>query len=110
MCQVAARVRVGVSARKLLCVRAGHPTYLLYFLLFGLIVGVIARLIVPGRESGGWPTSILIGILGSFVGGFLGRMLGTSGEGQSAVSPMSVFGAIVLLAAYHIIARRPVSM
>ena len=84
--------------------------HLLYFLLFGLIVGAVARLIVPGRESGGWPTSILIGILGSFVGGFLGRMLGTYGEGQSAGFLMSVFGAIVLLAAYHIIARRPVSM
>jgi uncharacterized membrane protein YeaQ/YmgE (transglycosylase-associated protein family) len=84
--------------------------HLLYFLLFGLIVGAIARLIVPGRESGGWPTSILIGILGSFVGGFLGRMFGTYGEGDPAGFLMSVFGAIVLLASYHIVARRPVSM
>ena len=84
--------------------------HLLYFLLFGLIVGAIARFVVPGRESGGWPTSILIGILGSFVGGFLGRMLGMYGERQSAGFLMSVFGAVVLLASYHIIARRPVSM
>jgi uncharacterized membrane protein YeaQ/YmgE (transglycosylase-associated protein family) len=84
--------------------------HLLYFLLFGLIAGAVARLIVPGRESGGWPTSILIGILGSFVGGFLGRMLGTHAEGESTGFVMSVFGAIVLLAGYHIIARRPVSM
>lgn len=84
--------------------------HLLYFLLFGLIVGAVARLIVPGRESGGWPTSILIGILGSVVGGFLGRMFGTNPEAQSAGFAMSVFGAIVLLAGYHIVARRPVSM
>jgi uncharacterized membrane protein YeaQ/YmgE (transglycosylase-associated protein family) len=84
--------------------------HVLYFLLFGLIVGAVARLVVPGRESGGWLTSILIGILGSFVGGFLGRMLGNYEEGRSAGFLMSVFGAIVLLTAYHFIARRPVSM
>lgn len=84
--------------------------HLLYFLLFGLIVGAVAKLIVPGRESGGWPTSILIGILGSFVGGFLGRMFGMYGQGQSAGFLMAVFGAVVLVAGYHIVARRPVSM
>jgi uncharacterized membrane protein YeaQ/YmgE (transglycosylase-associated protein family) len=84
--------------------------HLLYFLLFGLIVGALSRLIVSGRESGGWPTSILIGILGSFLGGFLGRMFGTSSEGESAGFAMSLFGAVVLLAGYHIVARRPVSM
>lgn len=84
--------------------------HLLYFLLFGLIVGAVAKVIVPGRESGGWPTSILIGILGSFVGGFLGRMFGMYGQGQSAGFLMAVFGAVVLVAGYHIVARRPVSM
>ena len=80
---------------------------LVLFLVFGLIVGVIARLIVPGRESGGWPTSILIGVLGSFVGGYLGRALGMYGTAGAAGFLMSVFGAIVLLVAYHALSGRP---
>ena len=46
------------------------------FLIFGLIVGALARLIVPGREPGGWLTSLVIGVAGSFLGGFLGRVFG----------------------------------
>jgi uncharacterized membrane protein YeaQ/YmgE (transglycosylase-associated protein family) len=79
---------------------------ILLFLLFGLVVGVIARWIVPGRESGGWLTSILIGVLGSFVGGFLGRTFGLLGNGQTGNFVMSVIGAVVLLAGYHAIAGR----
>jgi uncharacterized membrane protein YeaQ/YmgE (transglycosylase-associated protein family) len=78
----------------------------LLFLIFGLVVGVIARWLVPGRESGGWITSIVIGILGSFVGGFLGRTLGVLGSGQTGNFVMSVIGAVVLLAGYHAIAGR----
>jgi uncharacterized membrane protein YeaQ/YmgE (transglycosylase-associated protein family) len=74
---------------------------LFIFLLFGLIVGAVARLIVPGREAGGWPTSILIGVLGSFVGGFLGPMVGLYSNGRWAGFLMSVLGAILLLMAYH---------
>jgi uncharacterized membrane protein YeaQ/YmgE (transglycosylase-associated protein family) len=81
--------------------------YLLSFLLFGLVVGSIARLIVPGRESGGWPTSILIGVLGSSAGGFLGRALGVYGNGHAAGFLMSLFGAILLLASYHAIVESP---
>jgi uncharacterized membrane protein YeaQ/YmgE (transglycosylase-associated protein family) len=79
---------------------------LLYFLLFGLVVGAIARLLVPGRESGGWITSILIGVLGSFVGGFLGRGLGWYSAGQPAGFVLSLLGAVLLLIAYHLVARR----
>ena len=82
---------------------------LFLFLIFGLIVGVIARLIVPGREPGGWGTSILIGVLGSFVGGFLGRLVGVYGEGRPAGFLMSVVGAIVLLVGYHAIGGRRAS-
>jgi uncharacterized membrane protein YeaQ/YmgE (transglycosylase-associated protein family) len=79
---------------------------ILLFLVFGLVVGVIARWIVPGRESGGWLTSIVIGVLGSFVGGFLGRTLGVLASGQTGNFVMSVIGAVVLLAGYHAITRR----
>lgn len=80
--------------------------HLLMFLLFGLVVGAVARLVAPGRESGGWPTSLLVGILGSFVGGFLGRTFGMYGNGTAAGFLMSVFGAILLLVAYHAIQGR----
>jgi uncharacterized membrane protein YeaQ/YmgE (transglycosylase-associated protein family) len=80
--------------------------HFLLFLLFGLVVGVVARLIVPGREGGGWITSLVIGVLGSFVGGFLGRAFGWYGEGQAAGFLMSLAGAVVLLIGYHAVARR----
>jgi uncharacterized membrane protein YeaQ/YmgE (transglycosylase-associated protein family) len=80
--------------------------HLLLFLVFGLVVGVIARLIAPGREGGGWAVSILIGVLGSYVGGFLGRITGLYGEGQAAGFLMSIVGAVVLLVAYHAIGSR----
>lgn len=79
---------------------------LILFLLFGLIVGALARFIVPGREPGGWIVSILIGVVGSFVGGFLGRALGLYREGEPAGFFMSLLGAVVLVIAYHAVAGR----
>jgi uncharacterized membrane protein YeaQ/YmgE (transglycosylase-associated protein family) len=76
------------------------------FLLFGLIVGAIARFIVPGREAGGWFTSLVVGVVGSFVGGFLGRALGVGLDGRPAGFLLSLLGAVVLLVAYHLIGRR----
>ena len=83
--------------------------HLLLFLVFGLVVGVIARLIAPGREGGGWIVSILIGVLGSYVGGFLGRIAGLYREGQAAGFLMSVIGAVVLLVVYHALGSRRAS-
>ena len=81
----------------------------LLLLLFGLIVGVLARWLVPGKEPGGWIASILLGILGSFVGGYVGRFLGVSGEGEPVGFLMSVAGAVLLLLGYHFIADRRAS-
>ncbi|WP_394822214.1 GlsB/YeaQ/YmgE family stress response membrane protein [Pendulispora albinea] len=80
--------------------------HFILFLLFGLVVGVLARLIVPGREPGGWIISILLGIAGSFVGGLLGRLVGLYREGESAGFVMSLIGAVLLVVGYHAIARR----
>ena len=80
--------------------------HLLMFLLFGLIVGAIARWLVPGREPGGWLTSIVVGVVGSFVGGFLAQALGFSTAGRPAGFLLSLAGAVVLLVAYHAIGRR----
>jgi uncharacterized membrane protein YeaQ/YmgE (transglycosylase-associated protein family) len=79
---------------------------ILYFLLFGLIVGALARFLVPGNESGGWVTSIVIGVAGSFVGGFLGRSLGFYRSGQMSGFLMSLLGAVVLLIVYHALSGR----
>jgi uncharacterized membrane protein YeaQ/YmgE (transglycosylase-associated protein family) len=79
--------------------------HLLLFLLFGLVVGAIARFIVPGRESGGWITSLVVGVLGSFVGGFLARSLGV-GDARPAGFIVSLLGAVLLLFAYHVFTRR----
>jgi uncharacterized membrane protein YeaQ/YmgE (transglycosylase-associated protein family) len=79
---------------------------LLLFLVFGLVVGALARLIVPGKEPGGWVVSLAIGVAGAFAGGLLGRVLGFYREGESAGFIMSLLGAIVLVIAYQAIARR----
>jgi uncharacterized membrane protein YeaQ/YmgE (transglycosylase-associated protein family) len=76
------------------------------FLIFGLIVGALARLIVPGKEPGGWVISMILGVLGSFLGGFLGRALGWYRDGEPAGFVMSLLGAVILVVAYHAIARR----
>ena len=75
--------------------------HIILFLLFGLVVGAIARAIVPGHEPGGWLVSMLLGIGGAALGGYLGRALGLYHEGQTAGFVMSVLGAIVLLALYR---------
>ena len=78
----------------------------LLFLVFGLLVGALARLIVPGKEPGGWVVSMAIGVAGAFAGGMLGRVLGFYREGESAGFIMSLLGAIVLVVAYQAIAGR----
>jgi uncharacterized membrane protein YeaQ/YmgE (transglycosylase-associated protein family) len=70
---------------------------LLLFLVFGLVVGVLARVVVPKRTPGGWVTSIAVGMLGSVLGGFLAKILGIYGPGQPAGLFIAVMGAIVLL-------------
>jgi uncharacterized membrane protein YeaQ/YmgE (transglycosylase-associated protein family) len=82
---------------------------ILGWILFGLIAGVIAKLIMPGRDPGGFVVTILIGIAGAFVGGFIGRALGFYGEGEGAGMLMAILGAILLLAIYRMaVGRRTV--
>ena len=74
--------------------------------LIGLVVGALAKLIMPGKDPGGFIVTMLLGIAGSIVATWLGRVLGWYGEGQSAGFIMSVLGAVVLLAIYHAVRRR----
>ena len=80
----------------------------LAWILFGLIVGALAKLIMPGRDPGGLLATIAIGIVGALIGGAIGRALGFYGTQQNAGWLMSIVGAIVLLAIYRVIVgQRP---
>ncbi|GAB4409034.1 MAG: GlsB/YeaQ/YmgE family stress response membrane protein [Bryobacter sp.] len=68
----------------------------------GLIVGALAKLLMPGKDPGGWFVTILLGIGGSIVAGFLGRTLGWYEDGQAAGWIMSIFGSILILWAYRL--------
>ena len=78
----------------------------LWVILIGLIVGAIAKLIMPGKDPRGFIITILLGIAGSLVGTWIGRAVGWYREGQSAGFIMSVIGALILLAIYHALRRR----
>jgi len=76
-------------------------------LVIGLIVGAVAKLLVPGRDPGGWIITILLGIAGAIVGTWLGRTLGLYSSGESAGWIASIVGAVLLLLLYRaIIGRR----
>ena len=78
---------------------------ILGWIVFGLIVGAIAKLLMPGKDPGGWIVTILLGIAGSFVGGFLGQMLfGT--ESQTAGWIGAILGAMLLLLIYRMVVGR----
>ena len=80
--------------------------HLLWMIVVGLIVGALAKLIMPGRDPGGIIVTILLGIAGSVVAGLIGRAVGWYSEGQSAGFIASVVGAIVILAIYRLIIGR----
>ncbi len=73
--------------------------------LIGLVIGAIAKLLMPGKDPGGFIVTILLGIAGSVVGTWIGRTLGLYQEGQSAGFIMSVVGALLLLAIYHMVKK-----
>jgi uncharacterized membrane protein YeaQ/YmgE (transglycosylase-associated protein family) len=80
-------------------------TGVLGWIVFGLVAGVIAKLIMPGKDPGGFIITILLGIAGALLGGFLGRAMGFYGEGEAAGMIVSVLGAILLLALYRVMTR-----
>jgi uncharacterized membrane protein YeaQ/YmgE (transglycosylase-associated protein family) len=72
--------------------------------VFGLIVGVVAKFLLPGHDPGGLLVTAVIGMVGGWLGGVLGRALGWYGDGHPAGFVMSVIGAMALLLAYRFIA------
>ena len=82
---------------------------LLWTALIGLVVGALAKLIMPGKDPGGIWITMAIGIAGSFLASWLGRAVGWYQEGQSAGFFMSLVGALILLGLYHLYKRTTAS-
>ena len=78
---------------------------ILGWIIFGLIVGAIAKLLMPGRDPGGIIVTMLIGIVGAVLGGYAGRAMGMYGPNDSAGLCMAILGAVVLLFVYRMVAR-----
>jgi uncharacterized membrane protein YeaQ/YmgE (transglycosylase-associated protein family) len=76
------------------------------WIVFGLIVGIVGKLVMPGKDPGGFLATVAIGIVGAVIGGFLGRVLGMYGEGDPVGFIMAVIGAMLFLWLYRMITRR----
>jgi len=78
---------------------------LIMWIVFGLFVGIVAKLLMPGRDPGGMFLTIVLGIVGAVLGGFIGRSLGWYGPNDPVGFFMAVLGAIILLGLYRVIGR-----
>ena len=79
---------------------------LLWTLVIGLVAGIIAKMIMPGKDPGGIIITMLLGIAGAFVGTWLGRLFGLYQEDQTAGIIASIVGAIILLAIYRMFRKK----
>ena len=77
----------------------------IWMLIIGLIAGAIAKLIMPGKDPGGIIITMLLGVAGAFVGGFIFRALGIGGEGPAGIIG-AIIGALILLGLYRLFTRR----
>jgi uncharacterized membrane protein YeaQ/YmgE (transglycosylase-associated protein family) len=80
--------------------------FILWMLIIGLVVGALAKLLMPGRDPGGIFITMLLGVAGALIAGFLGRSLGWYHENESAGLIASVLGSVLLLALYRMLAGR----
>jgi uncharacterized membrane protein YeaQ/YmgE (transglycosylase-associated protein family) len=78
----------------------------LWVILIGLVIGAVAKLLMPGKDPGGFIVTILLGIAGSIVATWLGHLIGWYQAGESAGFLMSVLGAVLLLGIYHLVKGR----
>ena len=76
------------------------------WIVFGLIVGVVGKILMPGKDPGGFLATVAIGIIGALFGGMLGRMVGMYGQDDPVGFVMAVIGAILFLWLYRVITRR----
>jgi uncharacterized membrane protein YeaQ/YmgE (transglycosylase-associated protein family) len=83
--------------------------HFLWMLIIGLVIGAVAKFIMPGKDPGGIIVTMLIGIAGALIAGFLGRAVGWYNEGEPAGFIASVVGAVLLLIVYRMIVGRRVT-
>ena len=83
--------------------------HIIGWIVFGLVVGIVAKFLMPGRDPGGFVITAILGIVGALVGGYVGRMIGWYGEGDPIGFIMAVVGAIIVLAVYRFTMGRTVS-
>ncbi len=79
---------------------------ILWTLIIGLVIGAIAKLLMPGKDPGGCIITMLLGIAGAFIAGYLGRAMGWYQPGQPAGFIASIIGAMLLLLLYRLIAGK----
>ena len=79
---------------------------ILGWIVFGLVVGAIAKLLMPGRDPGGFIVTILLGIVGAVLGGWIGRTMGMYGPNDPAGFVMALVGAVVVLGLYRMAVGR----
>ena len=79
---------------------------ILGWIIFGLVVGVVAKLVMPGKDPGGIIVTMLLGIVGAVLGGFVGRALNLYQPGEPAGLLMSIVGAVLVLAIYRMVVRK----
>jgi len=78
----------------------------IWTIIIGLVVGAVAKLLMPGKDPGGFIITILLGIAGAFVATYLGQAVGWYKTGQAAGFIMSVVGAMILLLLYRLFFKR----
>jgi uncharacterized membrane protein YeaQ/YmgE (transglycosylase-associated protein family) len=79
---------------------------MIWTLLVGLVIGVVAKFLMPGKDPGGFVVTMILGVAGSFLAHFIGSQAGWYREGEPAGIIASVVGAVILLAVYRAITRR----
>ena len=82
--------------------------HIIGWIVFGLVVGIVAKFLMPGRDPGGFVLTAILGIVGALVGGFVGRLIGWYGEGDPVGFIMAVVGAIIVLTVYRFTVGRTV--
>ena len=81
---------------------------ILSWILLGLVAGVLGKLLMPGKDPGGWIMTILLGIGGAFVGGWVGSLvgLGTTGDFSLGSIATATVGAVILLFLHRVIKKK----
>lgn len=84
--------------------------HIIGWIVFGLVVGIVAKFLMPGRDPGGFVITAILGIVGALLGGFVGRAIGLYGDGGPVGFIMAVVGSLIVLAVYRFTMGRPAAV